>query len=200
MKKKLIVLGMLFLLVACGGGAAEQAAVAPAEESESAADVEQEDAAAEADDEPAGETETDSESNGDTASETEAEAPATEAPEEDTSDNGGKPMSGTDPETGLPINPEEFSPGDTFLVRGTIISMNLTPSTNPEFLIQSPAERNYRIAAQGLTDIYYEDGSQLQPHQYRQGMKAEATVTFPANASLADTLETEDLTLLKEEE
>jgi hypothetical protein len=110
-----------------------------------------------------------------------------------------RPASGTDPETGIEINPDTFGPGDEFIVRGTIISMNLTPTVSPEFLIEAPSGRKYRIRSQDLAETYFDDGAQLRPHEYRQGILAEATVSLPSDAGPADILLTDDLTLLREE-
>lgn len=112
---------------------------------------------------------------------------------------GDRPMTGTDPETGLPVNPETVSPGDTFIVRGKIISMNLTPTTSPEFLIQSPDGINFRLRSQDLADTYYEDGDQLQAFQYQNGLLAQATATLAADASPSDIPISTDLVLVKEE-
>ena len=77
-------------------------------------------------------------------------------------------MTGVDPDTGLNVNPEMRSIQVTrFIIRGEIISMNLTPTTSPEFLIQSPDGLRFRIQSQDLADTYYDDGDQLQPFQYQ---------------------------------
>ena len=112
---------------------------------------------------------------------------------------GDRPLSGTDPETGLPVNPDSVSPGDTFIVRGEIISMNLTPTTSPEFLIQSPDGFKFRLRSQDLADTYFEDGDQLQAFQYKNGLLAQATATLAADASPSDIPTSEDLVLVKEE-
>jgi len=111
----------------------------------------------------------------------------------------GRPASGTDPETGLGINPDTFGPGDEFMVRGVIISMNLTPTVSPEFLIEAPSGRRYRLRSQDLAETYFDDGAQLRPHEYRQGMLAQATVSLASDAGPADILHSQDLTLLHDE-
>lgn len=111
----------------------------------------------------------------------------------------GRPASGTDPETGMNINPDTFGPGDEFVVRGTIISMNLTPTVSPEFLIEAPSGRKYRIRSQDLAETYLDDGTQLRPHEYRQGMLAQATASLASDAGPADILLSENLILLREE-
>jgi hypothetical protein len=112
---------------------------------------------------------------------------------------GDRPLSGTDPETGLMVNPESVNPGDTFLVRGEIISMNLTPITSPEFLIQSPDGLKFRIRSQPLTDTFYEDGDQLQAFEYKIGLLAQATATLASDASPSDIPISTDLVLVKDE-
>jgi len=112
---------------------------------------------------------------------------------------GDRPMTGTDPETGLSVNPESVNPGDTFIVRGEIISMNLTPTTSPEFLIQSPDGLKFRLRSQDLADTYYEDGDQLKPFQYQNGLLAQATASLAADASPSDIPTSTDLVLIKDE-
>ena len=112
----------------------------------------------------------------------------------------GRPASGIDPETGLPINPEEVNPGDRFIIIGTITSMNLTPTTSPEFVIQSPAGKRYRIRSQDLAETYFEDGAQLRLFEYQLGLKAMATAELAADAGPSDLAITTDLTLLYDEE
>jgi hypothetical protein len=138
------------------------------------------------------------EAEGEPASEEPAEETAEESPSSD-SPFGDRPMSGTDPETGLPVNPETVRPGDTFIVRGEIISMNLTPTTSPEFLIQSPEGLNFRLRSQDLADTYFEDGDQLQAFQYQNGLLAQATATLAADASPSDIPVSADLVLIKVE-
>jgi len=105
-------------------------------------------------------------------------------------------MSGIDPETGLEINPDVVGPGDTFIVRGIVISMNLTPVTEPEFLIQAPSGTKYRMRTQALADMFFNDGSQWQAFEFRQGVGATATVTLDTSASLSDVARSEDMVLI----
>lgn len=126
-----------------------------------------------------------------------AEAPVEEAPP--SSPFGDRPMTGVDPETGLVVNPDSVNPGDTFLVRGKIISMNLTPTTSPEFLIESPDGIKFRIRSQSLTETFFEDGEQLQPFQYQKGLLVQATVNLAADASPSDIPISADLVLVKDE-
>jgi hypothetical protein len=99
------------------------------------------------------------------------------------------------------VNPEEIPRGQPFIVRGEILTMNLTPQTEPEFVVQSPAGRNFRLRAQPLVQIFYEDGTtQLAPYELRIGMKAEATVTLAADAGPVDLPVSNDFTLLSDEE
>ena len=196
MKRVLAIIGfllVLFLATACGGGSA----VAP-EADEQPAAVES------AGQGPAGKEPAD-----------EAEAPADEAavegeaaaPEATEGAAGEEPAAGTeaqasgiDPETGLEINPEVVGPGSEFIVRGEIISMNLTPQDRPEFVVKAPSGQNYRIATQALSDIYFEDGeTQLAPYEYRQGMRAQATAMMPADAGPSDVLQSSDFMLLGDE-
>ncbi len=202
MKTKRVFLAgiLLILLVACGGGNNEPAA------SGNAANATTEDDDAGANDEAAFATEADAnaateEEGADDAvadeegveSEEMDEAAPDEANEEPATEEAVEEAAvelyrGIDPETGLEINPEPIPFGVEFIARGEVISMNLTPQTEPEFVIRGPNGIIYRIATQALSDIYLLDGSQLQPFEYRQGMEAMATVLMAADASLSDVL------------
>ena len=124
------------------------------------------------------------------AEETMAEEPAADDP------YGGLALSGTDPDTGLEVNPPEILKGTEFIVRGKIISMNLTPQTAPEFLIESPDGTKFRVHSQGVADIYMLDGSQLKAFEYKLGMLAQATVFQDVNAGVTTVVESSDLVLI----
>ncbi|MCA9933514.1 MAG: hypothetical protein KC415_06300 [Anaerolineales bacterium] len=210
MNRKILLVGivLLLLLAACGGNSnsAEPAAVeSPAENSSTNSDtsantestVNTTNDTAVADAEPTDEAPAAEETADDGA--TEEPAPAEEpAVEEPAADDiyGGLPTSGTDPDTGLEINPPELLQGIEFIVRGKIVSMNLTPQTDPEFLIESPDGVRYRVHSQGIADIYFLDGTQLAAHQYRQGMIAQATVFQDTNAGVTTVVDSEDLMLI----
>jgi hypothetical protein len=215
MNKKAVLLWIIafIFLVACGGGGTEPDTPTTGSNANSSTTTENteptEEDSASAD---AEETEEESPEESESAEETEpAEEVAEAANEEPASDEeaaesaapgspfGDRPMTGTDPETGLVVNPETVRPGDTFIVRGEIISMNLTPVTSPEFLIQSPDGTNFRLRSQALAETYYEDGDQLQAFQYRNGLLAQATATLSADASSSDIPTSTDLVLIKEE-
>lgn len=104
------------------------------------------------------------------------EATATPEGEAETAPTGERQMSGTDPDTGLEINPEQIVAGVEFIARGEIVSMTLTPQDAPEFVILSPAGKRYRFRPQALSEIFFEDGSQLAVHQYQLGLMAGATL------------------------
>lgn len=82
----------------------------------------------------------------------------------------------TDPESGLPLNPETIPEG-SFIVEGEITSLNLTPQTAPEFVVRAPSGRTFRIRPQGLVDITYEDGESVPIAAFAQGLPVRATVT-----------------------
>lgn len=84
-------------------------------------------------------------------------------------------LSGTDPDTGLEINPENFVANSTFIVRGQIISVNVAGSP-PEFLIQAQNGKRYRIQTQPSEEIFYADGSVILPYQFQNRMMVQATV------------------------
>lgn len=197
----------LLLLAACGGGGETETTV-PATTNNNSSSTSSE-AAEPAEEEPAT-AETTEEESTDTGSETATdteeameESGEEAAPEEEAaapaSPFGSRPLNGTDPDTGLVVNPESVSPGDTFIVRGEIISMNLTPTTAPEFLIQTADGLKFRIRSQDLKETFYEDGDQLQAFQYRNGLLAQATVSLAADASPSDIPTSTDLVLVKDE-
>lgn len=217
MNKKAVLLWIIafIFLVACGGGGdtepdtpASDNDTSSSTTTETTETVEEDSASADSEEmaeEPTEESEPTEEAE--SMEEEMDEEPATEEPAEETAEEpaasdspfGDRPMSGTDPETGLPVNPESVSPGETFIVRGEIISMNLTPTTSPEFLIQSPEGFNFRLRSQDLADTYFEDGDQLQAFQYQNGLLAQATATLAADASPSDIPISTDLVLVKDE-
>ena len=81
-----------------------------------------------------------------------------------------------DEQTGLPLNPDTIPEGD-FVVAGTIASMNLTPQSAPEFVLRSAAGRTYRVRAQALPDILYDDGEMVGVANFVQGMQVRATIS-----------------------
>lgn len=189
MKRISILLLLLVILVACGGGGEETVAPAATESPTTApTEVPAEDPTeAPAEVEPTVET-------GATA---EATSEVVTEPTEESSPAGTDLlMSGTDPETGLEINPIPILRGVEFIVRGNVISINLTPQTTPEFVVKSPADQNYRIRPQGVADIYMLDGSQLPAFQYRLGMLVQATVFIAADAPPTETLISDDFMIL----
>lgn len=209
MQKKAVLIWIiaLLLLAACGGGS-EPEAPAPTAESdtssssttESVENVTEEDTPVPAEGE---EMEAEPTTAGDEVME---EEPADNAEEETAVEEaapaspfGDRPLSGTDPESGLIINPDSVNPGDTFIVRGEIISMNLTPTTSPEFLILSPDGLKFRLRTQDLADTFFEDGEQLQAFQYQLGLLAQATATLPADAGPSDIPTSTDFVLVKSE-
>ena len=196
---------VILLLAACGGSpeptVQEGAAEVAGERSDEPAPASSDEGASEDTDESAAGASASTDESSDESAVQEAGAGATDTSDAEAAGDmiASRPASGTDPETGKEINPDTFGPGDEFIVRGTIISMNLTPTVTPEFLIEAPSGRKYRIRSQDLAETYFDDGAQLRPHEYRQGILAEATVSLPSDAGPADILLSEDLTLLREE-
>ncbi len=203
--KKVIIVGfvLLLLLTACGGGnaattepvAQNSGANTAVANNEAAADTPSNPIAAEpvaAAEEPTAVVEEPTAvSEPDAASEEPAAEPEVVEPADDP--YLGRPLSGIDPETGMEINPPTILKGTEFIVRGKITSMNLTPQTKPEFLIESPDGVRYRVQSQGLADIYLVDGSQLKPFEYKQGMFVQATVFQEANAGATNVVQSSDL-------
>jgi len=180
-------------LAACGGqGAPEPAAevetaagTAPAEEE--AAPAEEDAAPAE---EPAAEETTAEGASADPGADTEAAAVGDMI--------AGRPASGTDPDTGLEINPDTITPGADFIVRGELVNHNLTPIESPEFMVIAPSGVRYRIRSQPVPDIFFEDGTQPAPHEYKRGMLIQATVRQEENAGATTVVDSSDLVLLQE--
>jgi len=111
----------------------------------------------------------------------------------------GRPASGTDPDTGLEINPAKITPGVDYIVRGELVNHNLTPVESPEFMVISPAGVRYRIRSQPLDQIFYEDGTQPAPHQYKRGMLVQATVRQEEGSAPTTLVNSTDFVLLQGE-
>lgn len=197
----ILLLTLIGALAACGGGApAEPAVEAPAQSDaagEAAAPEEAavEETAPEEAETPSGEAESETEPP---AAE---EAPVEDAPAEATSGDtiAGRPANGTDPDTGLEINPPSVVPGVDFIVRGEIVNANLTPQDSPEFVILAPSGTRYRIRSQNVMDITYEDGTQPALHEFQRGVLVQATVRQDEGAGATITVNSTDLTLLHDE-
>lgn len=187
-----LILALTAGLVACGGGgAAAEPVVENTTTDDLAAETTAEETAAEPADAAAPTEETAAE-----AEETAAE----EAPAEGEAAGGdlvaGLPASGTDPDTGLEINPPTVVPGVDFIVRGEIVNANLTPQDSPEFVILSPSGTRYRIRSQNVLEISYEDGSKPALHEFQRGVLVQATVRQEEDAGATITVQSSDLTLL----
>ncbi len=104
-----------------------------------------------------------------------------------------------DEATGLPLNPETIPEGD-FVVDGTISSMNLTPQSSPEFVLRVESGRTYRVRAQALPGILYDDGEAVGVANFVQGMQVRATVSQivggPETGNTTQ-LVTEDLVIIR---
>lgn len=196
MKRLVGIMALVLVLVACGGGtvaepaqdaepAGTTATVAPAVTDEEAAE---EEAAADVEEAEAVESTEEEE----TAAESEAQEEAT------TGDD--LVYEGTDPATGMQVNPSDVLPGEPFIVRGELISANLTPQDAPEFVVRAPSGQTYRMGAQPLSDIYFEDGeTQLKAHEFQRGLTVQATATMAVDAGPSDVLSTDDFTLIATE-
>ena len=104
-----------------------------------------------------------------------------------------------DEATGLPLNLETIPEGD-FVIEGTIASMNLTPQTSPEFVLKGPSGRTYRVRAQPLSDIFYDDGEAVGTANFIQGMQVRAVISqITGGAETGNTRQfvTEDLTIIR---
>jgi hypothetical protein len=135
------------------------------------------------------------------AQEAAAEAPAEESASSDATDLiAGRPASGIDPDTGLEINPATITPGVDYILRAELISASLTPQDSPEFMLTSPAGVRYRVRAQPVPEIKYEDGTQPALHEFTRGMLVQATVRQEEGAGATILVHSTDLTLLQNAE
>ena len=98
-------------------------------------------------------------------------------------DSAQEPDIEVDPETGLLINPLT-DPGGQFIVEGSLVSLNLTPQTSPEFVVRIAPEKTYRVRAQSLADTFFEDGEAVTPSNIRQGMMVRATIEFDPDIAI----------------
>jgi hypothetical protein len=185
----LLILTLIVALAACGGGAPAETTIenqAPAE-SETVVEATP---IADTSEEAAGPT-TDA---GAESAATEVAAPAEAQSGGDTV--AGLPASGTDPDTGLEINPPGVVPGVAFIVRGEIVNANLTPQDSPGFVILSPSGTRYRIRSQHVNDITFEDGEKPALHEFKRGVLIQATVQQAEDAGETITVQSSDLMLL----
>lgn len=207
MKRLVGMMALILVLVACGGGAVAD----PQEDTEPAGSEAEEadEVGATATTASAGTDEEEAEAEEDTADVEEAEpaenveeeeTAAEPAPEEEEASGGDLVYEGTDPATGMAVNPADVPLGESFIVRGELISANLTPQDSPEFVVRTPSGQTYRMGAQPLSNIYFEDGeTQLEPHEFQRGLTVQATVSMAADAGPSDILSTDDFTLLSTE-
>lgn len=86
------------------------------------------------------------------------------------------PTPATDPQTGLPLNPDAILVDTDFVVTGEVININSVPQDAPLFKVRAANGRTFQILAQPLADIYLDDGSQLALHEYTTGLQIRATV------------------------
>ncbi len=106
----------------------------------------------------------------------------------------------TDPDTGLPLNPETL-PDGPFIVEGSIANLNLTPQDKPEFVIRVASGKTYRIRSQPLSNTTYDDGEAIAPSAFTQGMRVRATVVqieADGSSGRIRLMVSEDLTIIKE--
>ena len=195
----LLILALTGTLVACGGSEVLAEAVDASEvPSVSAAEEEAVDEAA-----PVEETDVEEAAPVEEAAVEEAAVeeavPVEEAAEASGDMVAGRPASGTDPDTGLEINPPTVVPGVDFIVRGEIVNANLTPQDSPEFVVLSPSGTRFRIRSQHVNDILYEDGTKPALHEFQRGVLIQATVRQEEDAGATITVQSTDVTLLHDQ-
>ena len=121
---------------------------------------------------------------------------STEGENTETDNSQEQPEVQVDPETGLEINPDPIPTSGEFIVEGIMVSNTLIPQDSPEFTIQSPAGKNYRMRSQPLSAITYEDGSAVEVTAFVRGVPMRATVSV--ENSQTSVLITTNLTVLQE--
>jgi hypothetical protein len=82
----------------------------------------------------------------------------------------------TDSESGLPLNPETPPVDGPFIIDGEIASMQLTRTTEPEFVIRIESGKTFRVRAQELAAITYDDGEAVDNASFDLGMHVRATI------------------------
>lgn len=215
MHKKFVLIGLfvVLFLVACGGSPSAEPAAPPASNEGNSTDNSETAATSTPEPEPTlpsseesintdtadNSTDTGTDEVVEDEAETAEEPDTAEEPVEEGAFVAGLPASGIDPETGLEINPPQIVQGQEFIVRGTIISYNLTPQTTPEFLVEAPSGMRYRVRSQGISDIYYGDGTQLKAFEYKIGLLAQATVLQETTAGVTTVVETDNFMLLHDQ-
>lgn len=115
----------------------------------------------------------------------------------ETDNNQGQSEVQMDPETGLEINPNPIPTSGQFIVEGIMVSNTLVPQDSPEFTVQSPAGKNYRMLSQPLSAITYEDGSAVDAPAFVRGLPMRATVSVGSN-NQTSTLTTTNLVVLQQ--
>lgn len=205
----LLIMALTAGMAACGGGGSETPAEPVTEntvDGDTAAETTGEEPAEPTAEEANNEAAEDAAAES-TAPEAAAEDSATDAPAEAPADAepaggdmiGGLPASGTDPDTGLEINPPSVVPGVDFIVRGEIVNANLTPQDSPEFVVLAPSGTRYRIRSQPVSEIAYSDGVKPALHEFQRGVLLQATVRQEEDAGATITVNSVDLTLLHDE-
>lgn len=97
-----------------------------------------------------------------------------------------------DVQTGLPLNPEQAPDGE-FIIEGVVSSLTLTPQDKPEYVIQLPSGKRYRIRSQPLSETFFDDGTPVSPSTLRQGMTIRATVQYFPDEGVVGEYRTADL-------
>lgn len=196
----LLLLALTGMLVACGGSEVPAEAVDASEvPAVSAAEEEAVDEAAPVEEAAVDEAAPVEEAAPADEAAVEEAAPVEEAAEASGDMVAGRPASGTDPDTGLEINPPTVVPGVDFIVRGEIVNANLTPQDSPEFVVLSPSGTRFRIRSQHVNDILYEDGTKPALHEFQRGVLIQATVRQEEDAGATITVQSTDVTLLHDQ-
>jgi hypothetical protein len=110
--------------------------------------------------------------------------------------SGGHAITGTDAETGLKINPTNAVTGEVYILRGQLVSLDLTSPDSPEFLLETPDGVRYLIRAQAATELYNTDGVRLNPDELEPGLWAQATAQLDDATIDPVVMRTDNLTII----
>lgn len=191
----ILTLLLVIALAACGGNSAEPAADAAdtAQDAPAATSAPAEEAAPP--------TEAPAEESTAPTEPADAAAP-TDAPAEAPVAEGGDGLStsGVDAETGLEINPLQVQPGTDYIIRGELVNYALIPTDKPEFMVESADGARFRIQSQPLDQIFFADGTQIEPHMYKRGMLVQATARLMESDTATSVMLSTDFTLLPNNE
>jgi hypothetical protein len=106
----------------------------------------------------------------------------------------------TDSESGLPLNPVSPPADSPFIVDGEIASMNIDTLSAPEFVIRIENGKTFRVQAQELSAVTYDDGEPVGVDNLETGMHVRATIFVETSSRESNNLRllrTNNLTVIR---